>query len=86
MQLLQCSLQYRAFLLTEITDTKNQMMPVTCTLDILNFYYFECRTVSENDRATIYFCCFFSFLVFHQSFQSPVCYNSWDREESDMTR
>lgn len=32
-----CSLllQYRAFLLTEITDTKNQMMPVTCTPDIL---------------------------------------------------
>ena len=75
----QRSLQYGALLLTEITDTKNQMMPVACTLDILNFYYFECRTGSENDRATVYFCCFFSLLVFHQSFQSLVCYNSCDR-------
>ena len=82
----QRSLQYGALLLTEITDTKNQMMPVACTLDILNFSYFECRIGSENDRATVYFCCFFSLLVFHQSFQSLVRYNSCDREESDMTR
>lgn len=30
----QRSLQYGALLLTEITDTKNQMMPVACTLDM----------------------------------------------------
>lgn len=56
-------LQYRAFLFTEITDTKHQMTPVTCTLDILNFYYVEWKTGGENDGAAIHFC-----LIIHQDF------------------